>query len=463
MSRSPTGRHGHRFTALGLAEARTISIESGLLVRGAGPPERCLVTTGVAVIRPAERFDARQEKWSADAQPGRDSQNEWDRTRHRSQQQPTSGRRHASHRGHEGERHEQRATAGHAGRVPREKATDGRPLRRAPQREHAYEESQPCHRQDCGSSEQSRQQPDTWTGRSRRGRLPGAVEPRIGLRIHGSMIVGSPRALHEALYSTKRVEVLTTAEAAPDVATPPLPAPRAVIQKPMDQWAAWVRSAPAMPPRQLRVRHRLVLRSPEEHGVQAFHPHPEFAGGSWRKHEQSVLQLVPGPPSPQHGQVNSASRCLHRRLVPWTRTDHTLGATATMPGDNRSRSSTRTAAFAAPDRPGTSRYRAQGLPRPRSRDRSEAGVLRGTAPSDATHGRHPHIVQDRPDRTQGAVAPQLTVLASLLDSTGHRQLTSLGPVGTALGERRAPECPPDTATCGPERHPFTRTEVEHVQ
>lgn len=38
-------------------------------------------------------------------------------------------------------------------------------------------------------------------------------------------------------------------------------------------------------------------------------------------------------PSPQQEQVNSASRCLHRRFVPWTRTDHTLSATATMPGD----------------------------------------------------------------------------------------------------------------------------------
>lgn len=99
-------------------------------------------------------------------------------------------------------------------------------------------------------------------------------------------------------------------------------------------------------------------------------------------------------PSPQQGQVNSTSHCRHRRLVPWTRTDHTLSATATMPGDNRSRSSTRTAALAAPDRPGTSRYRTHGLPQSRSRGRSEAGVLRGTAPSNAHHGQHPPTAQD---------------------------------------------------------------------
>jgi hypothetical protein len=72
--------------------------------------------------------------------------------------------------------------------------------------------------------------------------------------------------------------------------------PSPVIQEPTNQWAAWVRSAPSMPPRQLRVCHRLVMRSPEEHHVQALNLHPEFAGGPWRKHEQSVLQLVPGPP-----------------------------------------------------------------------------------------------------------------------------------------------------------------------
>lgn len=106
-------------------------------------------------------------------------------------------------------------------------------------------------------------------------------------------------------------------------------------------------------------------------------------GGSMHRASSSLSRAQP---SPQHEQVNSASHRLQRRSVPWTRTDQTLNATATMPGDSRSRSSTRTAAFAAPDRPGTSRYRAQGLPRPRSRGRSEAGVLRGTAPSDARHG-----------------------------------------------------------------------------
>lgn len=50
-----------------------------------------------------------------------------------------------------------------------------------------------------------------------------------------------------------------------------------------------------MPPRQLRVFRRLVMRSPEEHRVQVLDLHPKFAGGPWRKHEQSVLQLVPGP------------------------------------------------------------------------------------------------------------------------------------------------------------------------
>jgi hypothetical protein len=104
---------------------------------------------------------------------------------------------------------------------------------------------------------------------------------------------------------------------------------------------------------------------------------------------RASCSLSRAQPSPQQGQVNSASHCLHRRLAPWTCTDHTLSATATMPGDNRSRSSTRTAAFAAPDRPGTSRYRTQGLPQPRSLGRREAGVLRGTAPSAASHGRHP--------------------------------------------------------------------------
>ncbi len=120
-------------------------------------------------------------------------------------------------------------------------------------------------------------------------------------------------------------------------------------------------------------------------------------GGSMNR---ASCSLSRAQPSPQHGQANSASHCLHRRLVPWTRTDHTLSATDTMPGDNRPRSSRRTAAFAAPDRPGTSRYRTQGLPQPRSRGRSEAGVLRGTAPSDASHGRHPPTAQDRPDRTR---------------------------------------------------------------
>ncbi|MGN9796332.1 hypothetical protein ACTMTU_35345 [Streptomyces sp. OZ13] len=117
------------------------------------------------------------------------------------------------------------------------------------------------------------------------------------------------------------------------------------------------------------------------------------------KDTPSLDQCVPACGNIVRTEVNSASQCLHRRLVPWTRTDHTLSATATMPGDNRSRSSTRTAAFAAPDRPGTSRYRTQGLLQPRSRSRSEAGVLRGTAPSDASHGRHPPTAQDRPDRT----------------------------------------------------------------
>lgn len=131
--------------------------------------------------------------------------------------------------------------------------------------------------------------------------------------------------------------------------------------------------------------------------------HPEFAGGPWRKHEQASCSLSRAHPSPQHGQVNSASHCFQRRLVPWTRKDHTLDVTATMPGDNRSRSSTRTAAFAAPGRPGASRYRTQGLPQLCSRDRSEAGVPRGAASSDASLGWHPPTGQDRPDRTWTSV------------------------------------------------------------
>ncbi len=86
---------------------------------------------------------------------------------------------------------------------------------------------------------------------------------------------------------------------------------------------------------------------------------PAARGGSMNR---ASCSLSRAQPSPQQGQVNSASDCLHRRLVPLTRTDHTLSATATMPGDNRSRASTRTAASAAPDRPGTSRYRPQGYP-----------------------------------------------------------------------------------------------------
>lgn len=121
---------------------------------------------------------------------------------------------------------------------------------------------------------------------------------------------------------------------------------------------------------------------------------------------RASCSLSRAQPSPQQGQVNSASHCLHRRLVPWTRTDHTLSATATMPGESRSRSSTRTAAFAAPDRPGTSRYRTQGLSPTRSRGRSEAGVLRGTAPSDASHGRHPPTTRNRPDRTRRWETPR---------------------------------------------------------
>ncbi len=66
-------------------------------------------------------------------------------------------------------------------------------------------------------------------------------------------------------------------------------------QEPTNQRVTSVRSAPAMPPRKPRILRRLVMRSPEEHRVQALDLHPKLAGGPWRKHEQSVLQLVPGP------------------------------------------------------------------------------------------------------------------------------------------------------------------------
>lgn len=71
--------------------------------------------------------------------------------------------------------------------------------------------------------------------------------------------------------------------------------PRPVTQEPTIQWATWVRSAPAMPPSQPRLCRWLVMRSPEEHRVQARYLHTEFAGGPRWKHEQSLLQLVPGP------------------------------------------------------------------------------------------------------------------------------------------------------------------------
>ncbi len=70
---------------------------------------------------------------------------------------------------------------------------------------------------------------------------------------------------------------------------------RPVTREPTNQGATPARSAPAMPPRQLRVLHRLVMGSPEEYRVQALDLHSKFAGSMWRKHEQCVLQLVPGP------------------------------------------------------------------------------------------------------------------------------------------------------------------------
>lgn len=67
------------------------------------------------------------------------------------------------------------------------------------------------------------------------------------------------------------------------------------MQEPTNQWTAWTRSASAMPPRQLRIGHGLVVRSPEQHLVQALDPHPELGSSARRQHEQSLLQRVPSP------------------------------------------------------------------------------------------------------------------------------------------------------------------------
>lgn len=58
---------------------------------------------------------------------------------------------------------------------------------------------------------------------------------------------------------------------------------------------AWTQSASAMPPRQLRICRRLVMRSPEQHLIQALDLYPELGSGVRRQHEQSFLQLVPSP------------------------------------------------------------------------------------------------------------------------------------------------------------------------
>lgn len=67
------------------------------------------------------------------------------------------------------------------------------------------------------------------------------------------------------------------------------------MREPTNPWTPWTRSASAMPPRQLRICHGLVMRSFEQHLVQALDPHPELGSSARRQHEQSLLQRVPSP------------------------------------------------------------------------------------------------------------------------------------------------------------------------
>ncbi len=67
------------------------------------------------------------------------------------------------------------------------------------------------------------------------------------------------------------------------------------MREPTNPWTVWTRSASAMPPRQLRIGHGIVVRSPEQHLIQALDLRPELGSGARRQHEQSFLQRVPSP------------------------------------------------------------------------------------------------------------------------------------------------------------------------